>query len=121
MPAKGESLEDTLLYQHLTQGHPNVATIREFLEMLAVCHTVIPEMVDGEMRYQAASPGERGGRHGAGGARSELTVGCPQMSPIRDTRRIGGFRGTTGSLVRPGHSGCLRRERTRVWLRWGCG
>ncbi|PPQ89698.1 hypothetical protein CVT25_014099 [Psilocybe cyanescens] len=32
--------------------------IREFLTLLAVCHTVIPEVVDGKMVYQASSPDE---------------------------------------------------------------
>ena len=30
----------------------------EFLTLLAVCHTVIPEVHDGKMRYQASSPDE---------------------------------------------------------------
>jgi len=32
--------------------------IQEFLTLLAVCHTVIPEMKDGKLRYQASSPDE---------------------------------------------------------------
>lgn len=32
--------------------------IREFLTLLAVCHTVIPEVKDGKMVYQASSPDE---------------------------------------------------------------
>ncbi len=32
--------------------------IREFLTLLAVCHTVIPENKDGKMTYQASSPDE---------------------------------------------------------------
>jgi phospholipid-transporting ATPase len=31
---------------------------REFMRMLAVCHTVIPEVKDGQMIYQASSPDE---------------------------------------------------------------
>ncbi|KZT04791.1 phospholipid-translocating P-type ATPase [Laetiporus sulphureus 93-53] len=34
------------------------AVVNEFLTLLAVCHTVIPEIVDGKMRYQASSPDE---------------------------------------------------------------
>ncbi|XP_026326361.1 phospholipid-transporting ATPase IA isoform X2 [Hyposmocoma kahamanoa] len=74
-PANGETLENTLLHEHLTREHPNVATIREFLEMLAVCHTVIPETVDGELRYQAASPDERA-----------LVLGAAQFGYVFDTR-----------------------------------
>jgi phospholipid-transporting ATPase len=33
-------------------------TIQEFLTLLAVCHTVIPEIKDGKMTYQASSPDE---------------------------------------------------------------
>ncbi|KAI0031845.1 calcium transporting ATPase [Vararia minispora EC-137] len=32
--------------------------INEFLTLLAVCHTVIPEIKDGKMKYQASSPDE---------------------------------------------------------------
>jgi len=32
--------------------------IKEFLTLLAVCHTVIPEIKDGKMVYQASSPDE---------------------------------------------------------------
>lgn len=33
--------------------------VREFLTMLAVCHTVIPEMKDGVLQYHASSPDEK--------------------------------------------------------------
>ncbi|XP_045459534.1 probable phospholipid-transporting ATPase IA [Melitaea cinxia] len=58
-PGPNERLEDTLLYQNLDSGHPSAPIITEFLTMLAVCHTVIPEMVDGKINYHAASPDER--------------------------------------------------------------
>lgn len=34
------------------------AVAREFMTLLAVCHTVIPEIKDGKMVYQASSPDE---------------------------------------------------------------
>jgi phospholipid-transporting ATPase len=34
------------------------AIIKEFLTLLAVCHTVIPEVRDGQIHYQASSPDE---------------------------------------------------------------
>ena len=34
------------------------ATVIEFLRLLAVCHTVIPEVKDGKLHYQASSPDE---------------------------------------------------------------
>ncbi|KAL0839951.1 hypothetical protein ABMA28_016563 [Loxostege sticticalis] len=58
-PGETERLEDTLLYQNLMRNHPTAPVIREFLTMLAICHTVIPEMVDGKINYHAASPDER--------------------------------------------------------------
>ncbi|VDN35660.1 unnamed protein product [Gongylonema pulchrum] len=34
-------------------------TVKEFLRMMAVCHTVVPEkQEDGNLRYQASSPDE---------------------------------------------------------------
>lgn len=46
-------------------GHPKVAVtpkeremVREFLTLLAVCHTVIPEIKNEKMVYQASSPDE---------------------------------------------------------------
>ena len=35
-----------------------IAVAREFMSLLAVCHTVIPEVRDGETHYQASSPDE---------------------------------------------------------------
>eukprot|EP00163_Fabomonas_tropica_P014185 TRINITY_DN2587_c0_g2_i3.p1 TRINITY_DN2587_c0_g2~~TRINITY_DN2587_c0_g2_i3.p1 ORF type:complete len:1203 (+),score=339.25 TRINITY_DN2587_c0_g2_i3:849-4457(+) len=42
------------------KNHKSSATIREFLVLLAVCHTVIPEedMKTGEIEFQASSPDE---------------------------------------------------------------
>lgn len=37
----------------------NSDLIEKFLTMLSVCHTVIPEVVDGELAYHAASPDEK--------------------------------------------------------------
>ena len=39
---------------------PTASVIREFLTLLAVCHTVVPERDEeaGEIFYQASSPGE---------------------------------------------------------------
>eukprot|EP01012_Entosiphon_sulcatum_P039111 TRINITY_DN5119_c0_g2_i1.p1 TRINITY_DN5119_c0_g2~~TRINITY_DN5119_c0_g2_i1.p1 ORF type:complete len:2092 (+),score=538.26 TRINITY_DN5119_c0_g2_i1:622-6897(+) len=49
--------------QRILDGHwrrePHAAQIREFFSVLAVCHTVIPEMgPDGKVRLQAESPDE---------------------------------------------------------------
>jgi len=44
--------------QHIEQGHENAALLREFMVLMSVCHTVIPEqMSDGTIQYHASSPG----------------------------------------------------------------
>lgn len=48
------------ILQDLTSKHSNAPYIREFLTLLAVCHTVIPEKDDNQpelLHYHAASPG----------------------------------------------------------------
>uniref|UniRef100_A0A3B3XYE9 Phospholipid-transporting ATPase n=1 Tax=Poecilia mexicana TaxID=48701 RepID=A0A3B3XYE9_9TELE len=39
-------------------GYPTAAVILEFMTMMAICHTAVPERVDGKIIYQAASPDE---------------------------------------------------------------
>uniref|UniRef100_A0A1A9V9K6 Phospholipid-transporting ATPase n=1 Tax=Glossina austeni TaxID=7395 RepID=A0A1A9V9K6_GLOAU len=52
--------EQSLVVQHLLSQHDNAAIIKEFLVLLSVCHTVIPEKnPDGSITYHAASPDER--------------------------------------------------------------
>ncbi|KAF9049923.1 hypothetical protein BJ165DRAFT_1454911 [Panaeolus papilionaceus] len=41
-----------------SQAEQEKAVIQEFLTLLSVCHTVIPEVQDGKMVYQASSPDE---------------------------------------------------------------
>lgn len=53
--------DDPSLLDNLTGGHSSASVIREWLTLLAVCHTVIPERDrdnPGEIVYQAASPDE---------------------------------------------------------------
>ncbi|XP_053599624.1 probable phospholipid-transporting ATPase IA isoform X4 [Plodia interpunctella] len=58
-PGPNEAPESTQLYQNMVSGHPTADIIRQFLTMLAVCHTVIPEWTADHIEYQAASPDER--------------------------------------------------------------
>ncbi|KAJ8934426.1 hypothetical protein NQ318_000643 [Aromia moschata] len=61
-----ENIDESLLVQHLRQGHKNAELIRDLLVLLSVCHTVIPErMPDGTVVYHAASPDERALVYGA--------------------------------------------------------
>eukprot|EP00794_Sanderia_malayensis_P006961 gene6961-7746_t len=56
----GENFNDARLLDNL-QSHPSGSIIREFLTLLAVCHTVIPERDPNNpdnIIYQAASPDE---------------------------------------------------------------
>ena len=47
------------LRSNLAEGHQTAAAIDHFLTLLAICHTVIPEMDEkGSIKYQAASPDE---------------------------------------------------------------
>jgi phospholipid-transporting ATPase len=39
-------------------GEREAAAAKEFMTLLAVCHTVIPEVKDGRTHYQASSPDE---------------------------------------------------------------
>lgn len=64
------SVEDTpeqsLLVQNILSKHQTLPIIEEFLTLLAVCHTVIPEKQEnGGMLYHAASPDERALVNGA--------------------------------------------------------
>ena len=56
-----DGFHDPALLDHLTGGHPTASVIREWLTLLAVCHTVVPERdpdAKGRIVYQAASPDE---------------------------------------------------------------
>ncbi|PHH85869.1 hypothetical protein CDD83_11050 [Cordyceps sp. RAO-2017] len=47
------------LKANLAEGHETAPAIDHFLSLLAICHTVIPEMNEkGQIKYQAASPDE---------------------------------------------------------------
>lgn len=56
-----ETFMDPALLDNLREHHPTASVIREFLTLLAVCHTVVPEREPGnpdKIVYQAASPDE---------------------------------------------------------------
>jgi len=53
------------LTENLRNGHKSAADIQEFLTLLSVCHTVIPESTENELIYHAASPDERALVYGA--------------------------------------------------------
>ncbi|XP_029917737.1 probable phospholipid-transporting ATPase IA isoform X6 [Myripristis murdjan] len=49
---------DPSLLENLQSNHPTAAVILEFMTMMAICHTAVPEHTDGKITYQAASPDE---------------------------------------------------------------
>ncbi|XP_045316320.1 phospholipid-transporting ATPase IB-like isoform X2 [Leopardus geoffroyi] len=49
---------DPALLQNFENGHPTKDYIKEFLTLLCVCHTVVPERDGGNTTYQASSPDE---------------------------------------------------------------
>ncbi|XP_039607306.1 phospholipid-transporting ATPase IA isoform X3 [Polypterus senegalus] len=49
---------DPSLLENLQSNHPTAAIILEFMTMMAVCHTAVPERADDKIVYQAASPDE---------------------------------------------------------------
>lgn len=55
---KGEIFSFAEMRANLTGGHETAGIIDEFLMLLATCHTVIPEMKDNKIIYQASSPDE---------------------------------------------------------------
>jgi len=57
--------DKNLLLENLQNGHESAGDIKEFLSLLAVCHTVIPDHSGEEVIYHAASPDERALVYGA--------------------------------------------------------
>lgn len=55
---KGEVFSFAEMRANLTGGHETSGIINEFLTLLATCHTVIPEIKDEKITYQASSPDE---------------------------------------------------------------
>lgn len=49
---------DPSLLENLQSSHPTAAVIMEFMTMMAICHTAVPERNDDTITYQAASPDE---------------------------------------------------------------
>ncbi|XP_064131266.1 phospholipid-transporting ATPase IB [Loxodonta africana] len=49
---------DPTLLQNFENGHPTEEYIKEFLTLLCVCHTVVPEKDGNDIIYQASSPDE---------------------------------------------------------------
>lgn len=55
---RGEVFSFAQLRDNVATGHETARIIEEFLTLLATCHTVIPEMKNEKITYQASSPDE---------------------------------------------------------------
>ncbi|XP_064419217.1 phospholipid-transporting ATPase IA isoform X1 [Latimeria chalumnae] len=53
-----KAFDDSSLLENLQGNHPTAPAICEFLTMMAVCHTAVPEKEGDEIIYQASSPDE---------------------------------------------------------------
>ncbi|XP_077591838.1 phospholipid-transporting ATPase IB isoform X2 [Stigmatopora nigra] len=69
--------DDPTLIQNIEKDHPTSPQIREFLTMMAVCHTVVPERDDNQIIYQASSPDEGALVKGAKGLGFVFTARTP--------------------------------------------
>ncbi|XP_046878936.1 phospholipid-transporting ATPase IA isoform X1 [Hypomesus transpacificus] len=49
---------DPSLLENLQSNHPTAPVIHDFMTMMAICHTAVPERIDDKITYQAASPDE---------------------------------------------------------------
>ncbi|XP_064413920.1 phospholipid-transporting ATPase IB [Latimeria chalumnae] len=60
LPPSSEVCEfdDPTILDNIKNNHPTAAQIREFLTLMAVCHTVVPEKDGDQIIYQASSPDE---------------------------------------------------------------
>nr|CAD7426833.1 unnamed protein product [Timema monikensis] len=79
-----ETPQETQLVKDLQSGHPASHHIREFLVLLSVCHTVIPEKshINDEIQYHAASPDEQALVRGACGFGYIFDTRTPQHVEI---------------------------------------
>jgi len=80
----GTKLDHKDLVENLKQGTNSPELIADFLTLLTVCHTVIPEEgEDGETRYNAASPDEKALVEGAENYDYKFIVRRPESVTIK--------------------------------------
>ncbi|KAH8922693.1 aminophospholipid-transporting P-type ATPase [Atractiella rhizophila] len=73
---KGEVFSFAEMRNNLANGHETAKTIDEFITLLATCHTVIPEIKDEKITYQASSPDE-----------AALVAGAESLGYVFTTRK----------------------------------
>uniref|UniRef100_A0A672GNL8 Phospholipid-transporting ATPase n=1 Tax=Salarias fasciatus TaxID=181472 RepID=A0A672GNL8_SALFA len=78
--------DDPTLIQNIEKNHPTSPQICQFLTMMAVCHTVVPEREDDQIIYQASSPDEGALVKGAKGLGFVFTARTPHSVIIEAVR-----------------------------------
>ena len=86
---RGEVFSFEQMRGNLIGGHETATIIDEFLLSLAACHTVIPEITEGKITYQASSPDEAALVAGAEvlGYRFTVSPSLPYLSHSADALR----------------------------------
>uniref|UniRef100_A0A6Q2YLH7 Phospholipid-transporting ATPase n=1 Tax=Esox lucius TaxID=8010 RepID=A0A6Q2YLH7_ESOLU len=72
-----QEFDDPTLIQNIEKNHPTSPQICDFLTMMAVCHTVVPEREENQLIYQASSPDEGALVKGAKGLGFVFTARTP--------------------------------------------
>uniref|UniRef100_A0A8D0D8U2 Phospholipid-transporting ATPase n=1 Tax=Sander lucioperca TaxID=283035 RepID=A0A8D0D8U2_SANLU len=80
------SFDDPTLVQNI-ETHPTSPQICEFLTMMAVCHTVVPEREEDQLIYQASSPDEGALVKGAKGLGFVFTARTPHSVIIEAVKK----------------------------------
>uniref|UniRef100_A0A8D2KEU2 Phospholipid-transporting ATPase n=1 Tax=Urocitellus parryii TaxID=9999 RepID=A0A8D2KEU2_UROPR len=79
---------DPKLLENFEDGHPSSEYIKEFLTLLCVCHTVIPERCGNDILYQASSPDEAALVKGAKKLGFVFTTRTPYSVTIEVVRHL---------------------------------
>uniref|UniRef100_A0A671T327 Phospholipid-transporting ATPase n=1 Tax=Sinocyclocheilus anshuiensis TaxID=1608454 RepID=A0A671T327_9TELE len=84
--------DDPALIQNIEKNHPTSPQICEFLTMMAVCHTVVPEREGNQIIFQASSPDEGALVKGAKSLGFVFTARTPHSVIIEAVSICRGFR-----------------------------
>lgn len=100
---RGEVFSFSDLQDNLAAGHETGRVIREFLTLLATCHTVIPEYKNEKITYQASSPDEAALVQGADVLGYTFVVSRGSSSRLGNQRLVLTMHSRPRSLDRPGN------------------
>lgn len=108
---KGEVFSFGDLQENARTGHETARVIQEFLTLLATCHTVIPELKDEKIVYQASSPDEAALVQGANVLGYTFAVRLVLRSGDLGTQGAGAYR---NRIADPQTAVGLRHHRRRA-------